>query len=151
MWLLRKVVLAARSESDLESDRLQGALADELRGAKAVAAGKDEKENEKEKEKEKESDDDAAVPADLAAVDPAHLSIIESLIAERESQARAAHVGPTDVLRRVELLWARSNATHAVWCERRHAATRAARAMTRDVICVAQIEKGKVIERWFFG
>ncbi|MFN2546977.1 MAG: hypothetical protein ABR567_06075 [Myxococcales bacterium] len=151
VWLLRKVIKAARTESDLETERLEGSLAEELRVARAVAA-KSEQENESEKEKEKEREKEtAALVADVADVDPAHLSIIESLVAEREAQARASHVGPTDVLRRVELVWARSNATHAVWCERRHAATRAARALTRDVICVAQIEKGKVVERWFFG
>ena len=133
---MRKVVRAARTEGDLEADRLEGALADELREAKARAAGK----SENEKEKVKENDD--AVQPDLADVSAAHLEIIRTLIAERESQFRP---------RRVELLWARSNATHAVWCERRHAATAAASAMTRDVICVAQIEKGKVVERWFFG
>ena len=148
VWLVRKIVKAARNESDFESDRLEGAFAEELKAARALAAGRPlEKEREKEKETEKEPE---LVP-DLSGVDPAHLPIIEALVAEREAQARASHSGPTDVLKRVELVWARSNATHAVWCERRHAATRAARAMTREVICVAQIEKGKVVERWFFG
>jgi hypothetical protein len=73
------------------------------------------------------------------------------MVAEREKTARAQYKGPSDVPRRIEVLWARSNATHAVWCERRHAATLAARAMTRDVICVALIERGRVTERWFFG
>lgn len=38
-WLIRKVVKAARTESDLEGERLAGALADELSRAKAVARG----------------------------------------------------------------------------------------------------------------
>jgi hypothetical protein len=48
------------------------------------------------------------------------------------------------------VIWVRSNLNHAVWCERRHAATVAARALTREVICVVRIEKGVVAERWFF-
>ncbi len=88
---------------------------------------------------------------DVEGVPPAHLEIVRALVAEREAQMRASHKGPADVARRVELLWARSNGTHVAWCERRHAATAAASAMTRDVICVAQIEKGAVVERWSFG
>src|SRR5476649_3058980 len=38
IWLVRKVLRAARTESDLEGERLSGALAQELRAAKAVAA-----------------------------------------------------------------------------------------------------------------
>ena len=157
VWLIRKVVRAARTEGDLESDRLQGALAQELQAAKARAAGKAPLAAVPAADTNARGAPSAAAPGeerlapDLAAVDPAHLELIRALVAEREQQVRARQVGPTDVPVRVELLWARSNATHAVWCERRHAATLAARAMTRDVICVAQIEKGKVVERWSFG
>jgi hypothetical protein len=45
----------------------------------------------------------------------------------------------------------RSNATNVVWCERRHAATLAARGVTQEVICVAQVDGGAVMERWSFG
>src|SRR3954471_10734697 len=38
IWLVRKVARAARTESDLEGDRLSGALADELQAAKDLAA-----------------------------------------------------------------------------------------------------------------
>ena len=69
---------------------------------------------------------------------------------EREQLLRA-QVGPTDPERRVEVLWVRSNATHAVWCERRRATTSAAGGTTREVICVARIEDGAVMERWSFG
>ncbi len=51
----------------------------------------------------------------------------------------------------MEVLWVRSNASHVVWCERRRAATLAARGVTREVICVAQVESGAVVERWSFG
>jgi hypothetical protein len=87
----------------------------------------------------------------VSGADPAHLPLVAELVAEREQTTRAQQKGPSDVLRRVEVLWVRSNHSHAVWCERRHAATRAAAAMTRDVICVAMIDRGRVTERWFFG
>ena len=38
-WLVRKVARAARTERDLEGERLEGALAEELREGKARAAG----------------------------------------------------------------------------------------------------------------
>ena len=56
-----------------------------------------------------------------------HRALVERLVEEREQQIRAHHVGPSDVTRRVELLWVHSTPTFAVWCERRHAATLAAR------------------------
>lgn len=88
---------------------------------------------------------------DVSGADPAHLPLIAELVAERELALRHLHQGPTHVPRRVEVLWVRSAATHAVWCERRHAATTAARSLARDIICVAQIERGKVVDRWSFG
>ena len=147
MWLVRKVVRAARTESDLEGDRLQGALAEELRAAKLRAAG--------------ERPSLAAVPdslappipgeplagADLREANPEHLPLISALVLERETQLRAQHPGAAG--RSIDVLWVCSNATHAVWLERRRAGTSAARP--REVICVAQIDRGRVGERWFFG
>jgi hypothetical protein len=131
---VRKAAKAARTESDLEGDRLAGVLAEELQAARARAANQ-------------------AEPAPQLEVvpQPDHREIVERLLAAREELLRAQHAGPSDVPRRVELLWVHSTRTHAVWCERRHAATLAARSLTHDVICVAQIEKGAVVERWSFG
>jgi len=152
-WLIRKAWRAARTESALEEERLKGALAEELKIARArvsttprpnlIAVQKPQ-----------------AVPgpildplaaADLRGADPSHLPLIVEMARDREMQMRAQYSGASDVARRVEVLWVRSNETHAVWCERRHAATVAARALTRDVICVALIERGVIVERWFFG
>ncbi len=182
VWLIRKVAKAAGTEGDLEAERLQRALADELSLArsKATAAATptttptttakatattnqnqnaNKRENEAANQNEQEHEnvlgqqeqENIFARADLTAAAPAHLPLISDLVAEREQSARAQHKGPTDVPRRIEVLWVRSTATHAVWCERRHAATLAARAMTRDVICVALIERGRVTERWSFG
>src|SRR5262249_12107843 len=144
---------AARTEQDLEEERLQGALADEIRAAKARA--------------------EASLRPNLVAVagsgpeqapvhppagagkrgaEPAHPPLVEAMVHEREVQLRAQLGGLSgEATRRVEVLWVRSNAAHVVWCERRHAATLAARGVTREVICVAQVEGGVVVERWSFG
>jgi len=151
VWLIRKVVKAARTEQDLEEERLQGALAEELRAAKALAeaslrptlvtvAGP-------------EPEHAPAHPfagVDTRGADPAHLPLVAEIVRDREQQLRAQHGGPDEVTW-VEVLWVRSNETHVVWCERRHAATLAARGVTRDVICVARVEGGAVVERWSFG
>jgi ABC-type Zn2+ transport system substrate-binding protein/surface adhesin len=166
VWLIRRVAQAAGTERDLEGERLKGALAEELAAAKArVAGGRSENEKEHQQEHDHEHEhqrahddlnananlNDPLSGADVVTPDPAHLPLIAALVAEREQSARAQHTGPTDVPRRIEVLWVRSNPTHAVWCERRHAATVAARAMTKDVICVALINRGRITERWFFG
>lgn len=149
VWLVRRVAKAAGTERDLEGERLQGALAEELLAAHARA---------EQEAPEPAPPEPAPAPAadplsgaDLTLADPAHLPLVAEVVAEREQSTRAQHNGATDVHRRVEVLWVRSTATHAVWCERRHAATRAAAAMTRDVICVALIERSRLTERWTFG
>jgi hypothetical protein len=154
-WLIRKAMKAARTERDLEEERLEGTFAEELRAARARAAAS-QRPNlvavappEPEAAAEAPPRDPLAA-ADVHEADPAHLPLVAGRVREREQLLRT-HVGPTDVERRVEVLWVRSNATHAVWCERRHATTPAAGVATRDVICVAQIEGGAVVERWSFG
>ncbi len=145
VWLVRKVLKAARTESDFEAERLRESL-DPL-----PSETKPEPEPEREREPEPASPPTLTSLGDVSGADPAHIPLIAELVAERELTLRQRHKGPTDVPRRVEVLWVRSNATHAVWCERRHAATMAARGMTRDILCVAQIDHGKVVDRWSFG
>ncbi|HZX95859.1 MAG TPA: hypothetical protein VFE90_15160 [Myxococcales bacterium] len=170
LWLIRKAAKAARTEGDLEGERLQGSLADELSAGRARAAASQQPNLSAVPDTVSEitgtrtgpsttsattsspsTSREVLLGANLDAADPAHLPLISALVAERESQLRSQHTGPSDVPRRIEVLWVRSTATHAAWCERRHAATLAARAMTRDVICVAQIDRGLVVGRWSYG
>jgi hypothetical protein len=152
-WLVRKVLRAAQTESDLEGERLSGALAQELRAAKAVAAAASAG-GPRLVPLEPSEPVPVAVPlgpldgADVHGATREHLDIIEALALERETALRAAHSGETDVPRRVEVLWAKSTETHAVWCERRNAATFAAAGISREVICVVRVENGKPAERW---
>ena len=189
---MRKVVRAARTESDLEGDRLQGALAEELQAAKRVAGGQrpalaavpdpaavraSSRAAQLDPPRPPDSSAQQAAPAwlappvsvappapvraplppptpgeplagtDVREADPEHLPLISALVLEREAQLRAQHPGAQG--RSIDVLWVRSNATHAVWLERRRAGSAAARP--REVICVAQIDRGRVGERWFFG
>jgi hypothetical protein len=154
-WLIRKAMKAARTERDLEEQRLEGTFAEELRAARARAAAS-QRPNlvavappEPEAAAEAPARDPLAA-ADVREADPAHLPLVAGMVREQEQLLRA-HAAPTDVERRVEVLWVRSSATHAVWCERRHATTPAAGGTPREVICVARIEDGAVVERWSFG
>jgi len=123
---------AARTERDLEEERLQGAFAEELRAAKARAAA-----SQHPNLVAVVASEPAPAPADpLTAADahganPAHLSLVAAM-ARQQSAA---------------VLWVRSNADHVVWCERRPSATGA----TGEVIRVARIEGGAITDQWSFG
>ncbi len=183
---MRKVVRAARTESDLEGDRLQGALAEELQAGRRVAGGQRpalaavpdpaavRTRAPLDPPRPLDSSAQQAAPAcwlappvsvapaaplrpptpgeplagaDVREADPEHLPLISALVLEREAQLRAQLPGAQG--RSIDVLWVRSNATHAVWLERRRAGSAASRP--REVICVAQIDRGRVGERWFFG
>jgi hypothetical protein len=72
--------------------------------------------------------------ADVRGASQEHLDVLARLVAEREATPDAR---PPDVL------WVRSNSTHMAWAEMRPG--------NREVICVAQIDSGKVVARWQFG
>jgi hypothetical protein len=151
VWLVRKAIHAARTESDLESERLTGALAQELQAAKDVAKAATGGARTPRLVTPAPAVAVAAAPrgplegAELSGATAEHLALIEALVREREAVASSGGASP-----RIEVLWAKSTATHAVWCERRLPATPAAAAMTREVVCVARVENGKVIDRWTY-
>jgi len=72
--------------------------------------------------------------ADVRSASQEHLDVLAKLVAEREATAGA---------KSAEVLWVRSNPTHVAWAEMRPG--------NREVICVAQIDSGKVVARWQFG
>lgn len=126
VWLIRKAARAARTEADLEGERLQGALAEELRAARTRA----EQSQRPGIAAVPTPDVDALAGADVRGADPAHLAVVA------RERSGAAGMGVT-------VLWVRSNETHAVWCERSGGG--------REVIRVARVEGGAVAERWSFG
>ena len=125
-WLIRKAARAARTEADLEGERLQGALGEELRAARARA----EQSQRPGIAAARTPDADPLAGADVRGADPAHLAVV----ARERSAAPGAGV---------TVLWVRSNETHAVWCERSGGG--------REVIRVARVEGGAVAERWSFA
>jgi hypothetical protein len=132
IWLIRKLMKAARTERDLEEERLQGAFAEELRAAKARAAASRQHPSLVALPPEPApAPDDPLAGADAHAANPAHLVLVAAI-----ARQQSAHV-----------LWVRSNAEHVAWCERRHAAA----GGLRQVICVGRIEGGSITDQWFFG
>ena len=149
-WLVRKVVGAARTEGDLEGERLSGVLADELRAAKARAAAASSGALDlPAAAAPREEPRDALSGADVRGANPDHVRLVLELVAQSEAQLRAQY--PAAAGRRIEVAWVRSSATHVAWCERRLPALEAARAMAREVICVARVEEGAAAQRWTFG
>jgi hypothetical protein len=166
VWLVRKLARAARNERDLEENRLRGVLAEELALARARA-----KESMKRPALSAVPDEGAAETpsatavatpiatamrtpvggalsgADVASARPEHLAALVALLAERSEALRLA--GTPDA-RPVEIVWVRSTESHVAWCERSHPRNPAA-ASVREVICVAQVEGGKIIARSSFG
>lgn len=167
VWLVRKVVRAARTESDLEGERLTGAYADELRAGKALASGQRSSVPAAPEPELNQLENDSLAPgapsprgphlvvppagplerADTEGATAEHVHVVQSLAAEREA---AMLQSEGDVQRRLEVLWVKSTATHVVWCERRHPATRAAAGMVREVVCIARVVDGKAVERWTY-
>jgi hypothetical protein len=133
VWLIRKAAKAARTERDLEDERLEGGLADELRAGRARAAGSRQRPNLVAVSEVEAPPPEPLAGADLRGVDPAHIALIAAMVRDRKQESG----------RGVEVLWVRSTATHAVWCERRPDAA-------RELIRVARIENGAVVEQWSF-
>lgn len=146
IWLVRKAIKAARTERDLEEDRLAAALeATDAKPRLAVVAG----------------DPAPTFPGrDAARCSPEHLALISELLAARpgagtgaeaEAGTRAgaglragAGTGGVDVV------WARSAGEFAAWCERRPSEPAAA-APAREVLCIVQIRNGRIVNRWTYG
>jgi hypothetical protein len=133
VWLVRKVVRAARTERDLESDRFEGAFAEELKAARARADAAAHRPELVAVASTPDAVRTALDGADVRGARPEHVRLVEDLL-------RGASGAPPDVL------WIRSNAAHLVWCER-HIES----ANVREVIRVARIENGAIVERWSFG
>jgi hypothetical protein len=131
VWLVRRALRAARNESILEEQRLRatfGELVEEASSGPPVEAP------EKPVPAEEKRVPPRLAGADVRTALPEHLDAVGRIIAEREGAATA---------RRSEVLWVRSTGTHVAWCERRPG--------QHELICVAQIDGGKVVARWQFG
>jgi hypothetical protein len=131
VWLVRRAIRAARNESILEEQRMRAAFGDVIAPQSSAAPS--------DPSPRPASTEAVQVPQRLAGADvrgalQEHLETVARAIEQREGAA-----GP----RRSEVLWVRSSGTHVAWGERR--------AGERELICVAQIDAGKIVARWQFG
>ena len=160
VWLVRKVVKAARTESELEGDRLAGALAEELQRGRDTARASQRPQLQAVPPPEDAplapvvpiAAPAASAPRALGGADTTgalagHLEVVAALVEQREAALLA--LAPHSTPRRLEVLWVRSSANHVAWCERRHPALAEARPV-REEICVARIQDGKPAECWSF-
>jgi hypothetical protein len=150
-WLVRRALRAARNESILEEQRLREAFGEPTLpgvgsaptspGATSTqaATGTTISEAVANSAANPSRASPVSVPpqlfrADVRGASQEHLDVLARLVSEREAPAGG---------RRAEIVWVRSNPTHVAWAELRPG--------NREVICVAQIDSGKVVARWQFG
>src|SRR5438309_1418695 len=152
-WLVRRAIRAARNESILEEQRLRAAFGEAADpsppegstpsdAAAAPASPPPEASNVTALAPAipaQVARPPVSVPPRLAGADvrgclQEHLDAVAGAIIEREAVPGA---------RRCEVLWVRSTGTHAAWAERRPG--------QRQLICIAQIDGGKIVARWQFG
>jgi hypothetical protein len=126
-WLVRRALRAARNESILEEQRLRDALGD-------LADVPPPPESRSSPPELRPAPTDPLAGADVRGALKEHLDAVGRLVHEREAVPGS---------RRAEVRWVRSTATHVVWSE--------LRASQREVICIAQIDSGKIVARWQFG
>jgi hypothetical protein len=127
IWLIRRVVRAARTESQLEEERLR-AFAAEATPHPSLAT--------KLTPVPRERPAGALDGADVRGANPDHLDALAAAMAEAPR------------LPEPEVPWVRSAGSHVAWCERRRGASGSA---LREVICVAEVQDGKLVGRWQFG
>jgi hypothetical protein len=152
-WLVRRAIRAARNESILEEQRMRAAFGEAADpsapegstppdAVAAPAPAPAEASNVTALPAASPAQlarPPASVPQRLAGADvrgslQEHLDAVAQAVTEREAVPGA---------RRCEVLWVRSTGTHAAWAERRPG--------QRELICVAQIDDGKIVARWQFG
>lgn len=131
IWLVRKAVQAARTERELEGERLSRALADDVARLTATPLVP---------QPTQDRATDPLAGADLRGANPEHVRLLAAGTPYASPTiAGVEKVSPSPVA------WVRSSANHVVWGERRPPGS-----IGREVICVARIEDGAIAERWTF-
>jgi hypothetical protein len=136
-WLVRRALRAARNESILEEQRLRDALGSSFIPPAPPPADPTSPSISTSPKPSLSAPPPSVPPplfrADVRGASQEHLDVVARLVAEREAAAG----------RRVEIVWVRGNPSHVAWAELRPG--------NREVICVAQIDSGKIVARWQFG
>lgn len=142
-WLVRRAIRAARNESILEERRLRDAFGDPFTSLPGAPGTNVSSVSPPGSTPAASATPTAPAPvsvppqlfrADVRGASQEHLDVLARLLTERDEATPG---------KRTEILWVRSNPTHVAWAE--------LRAGDREVICVAQIDGGKVVARWQFG
>jgi hypothetical protein len=166
VWLIRRVIRAARTESQLEEERLREWMKGEvaqLQSSKAEprlmrvppAA---------EREKTLAAARQAAVPSpppqDVASAPPVEGMLEQGPPVVLPDDRNGVTESELDVIRPLlradgggavqpRVLWVRSTGSHIAFCERREPTPPS--TLVRDVITVVKIVGGKVVGKWQFG
>ena len=157
VWIIRRVIRAARTESRLEEERLRDWMKGEVAQLQSTKAEPrlmrvpPRSEREKSRAARKPAVPEAVpgtetiVPmeevrpsgiADRTGVTETELDIVRPLF-----QSDGA-TGP-------RVLWVRSTGSHIAFCERRDATPPS--KLARDVITIVKVVEGKVVGKWQFG
>ena len=157
VWLIRRVIRAARTESRLEEERLREWMKGEVAQLQSTKAEPRLMRVPPAAEREKAVAARAPVAAEAV---PGTESIVPM------QEARTPDIGDrtgvteteldivrplfrSDGLAAPKVLWVRSIGTHIAFCERRDAPPPS--KLARDVITIVKIAGGKVVGKWRFG
>jgi hypothetical protein len=173
VWLIRRVIRAARTESQLEEERLREWMKGEvaqLSSSKAeprLMRVPPAAERKKALATAREAAAPSPAPRDGAPVAPppedTAPSPLETPLAEAPPVVVPDDIGSVtaselDVIRPLfrkdggsepRVLWVRSTGSHIAFCERREPTPPS--TLVRDVITVVKIAGGKVVGKWQFG
>jgi hypothetical protein len=159
VWILRRMIRAARTESRLEEERLREWMKGEVAQLQAAKAEPRLMRVPSAAEREERS-------APRAPSIPEAVPGPEVIVPMQEGRPEPSDIGDRtgvterelDIVRPLfqsdgaagpKVLWVRSTGSHIAFCERRDAAPPS--TLGRDVITIVKVAGGKVVGKWQFG
>jgi len=136
IWLLRRVVRAARTESRMEEERLREWMKGEVAQLQSTKAEPRLMRVPPPAEREKRTEARTAGVGDRTGVTESEIDLVRPLFQSTGSSG-------------AKVLWVRSTGSHIAFCERREAAPPS--KLGRDVITIVKVVDGKVVRKWQFG
>jgi len=135
IWLLRRVVRAARTESRMEEERLREWMKGEVAQLQSTKAEPRLMRVPPPAEREKRTEARTAGVGDRTGVTEREMDLVRPLFQS---------TGPSGA----KVLWVRSTGSHIAFCERRDEPPPS--KLGRDVITVVKVVDGKVAGKWEF-
>jgi len=166
VWLIRRVIRAARTESQLEEERLREWMKGEvaqLQSSKAeprLMRVPPAAEREKTLAAARQAAATSPAPQDVAPAPPVEGMLAQGPPVVLPDDRNGVTESELDVIRPLlradgagavqpRVLWVRSTGSHIAFCERREPTPPS--TLVRDVITVVKIVGGKVVGKWQFG